>query len=376
MSLTTIPGFGLWMPCKSDESYQIGGATYVLDASGERMTVTFRAPKTGTLTRFEVVVSALTNAPDNGLKFSFQSASATDGMPSGTILGATAGAHVTTAGGSPSATGWLNPGDFGETVAVIAGDVLCAVVEFGGAGFTAGDNLGFGGRNRCSSTGIPFATSASGTKQATNFPIIALRYNDGTYAMVDDEIWPSITHGDFDIDTGTAKNECGLRFSVPVEMTLRAFYYHGLYQGANSQWELYLYDSGGLTVAGPVTIDGDHASSSTTVRWYQIVLPQAVTIAANSEYILGMKPTTIVNFRMTYYTFASSALLDAVPGGSNWYAVDRAWSGGTPGAWTRYNNGTDGYRRPRVLLNFSDVHDGAGGAAIGGTRPFRVTRKH
>lgn len=360
MALVTIPGGGFWLPTKGDESYTIGAGAYVMDAASEKISVTFKAPKTGTLTRFEMTIAGVTNSPNNGLKCSFQSVSATDGLPTGTILGAGAGAHVTTAANSPSAAGWFNPGDFGATVAVTAGDVLCGVVEFGGAGWVSPDSVSFGSMNRCGNTSLTFAATALGTKQASTCAIFVLRYDDGTYAMVEDEIWPSITHGDFDIDTGTAKNECGLRFSVPVPMRLRAFAYHGLQFTTGGGYEVYLYNAAGTNVLGSaLTIDTDITSSATTVRWYHIVLPTSVILTPNSEYILGIKPTTTVNTRVIYYTYISTAVMDAIPAGSEWYAVDRAWSGGNPGAWTRYNNGTDGYRRPRILLNFDQLSSGA-----------------
>jgi hypothetical protein len=381
MALTTIPGLGFWLPQKQDETYAVSGATYVMDASGEKVTVTFMAPKTGTLTRFEMLVATLTNAPDNGLKCSFQTVDGSTGLPTGTIMGS-GSAHVTTAGGSPSAAGWFNPGDFGASVAVTAGDVLSAVVEFGGAGFTAGDSVAFGHLSRTGDLAFPFGASAAGTKQASTFPIIALRYNDGTYAMVEDEIWPVIADGEFTMDTGTAKNEFGMRFSLPVAVTLRAL---NLYLGndaVNGACEVYLYDSGGTNImpngaggTAALAVDGDHASSGVVMRWKILPIPEPVTIAANTEYIVGVKPTTTINTRMVYYTVTSSALMDAIPGGSNFYAVDRAWSGGTPGAWTRYNNGTDGYRRPRVLLGISQLHGaGGGGGSFGGKRPLRVSR--
>lgn len=373
MALTTLPGQGVWIPTKADEGYQIGGSPYVIDATGEKFAVTFMAPKSGNLTRFETTITTLGNAPDNGLKCSFQSASSTDGLATGTILGAGAAAHVTTAGGSPSATGWFNPGDFGAVVAVTAGDILCAVIEFGGAGWVTPDSVGFGGTNRCGNTSLPFAMSATSTKNTSTFPIIALRYDDGTYCMADDEIWPGITHNDFDIDTGTSQNEAGLRFTVPVSMRLRAVEMFMLFAATSAEFELYLYDSGGSTVAGPITIDGDISSSATGLRFYLFVLPAPITLTANSEYVIAYKPTTTVNVRLFYYTFNSLEIMDSIPGGSEWYAIARAWSGGTPAAWTRYNTGT--FRRPRVYLGFDAIDGDTGTPPGSGTRRVANVRR-
>jgi len=354
--LVSFPGLGFWLPAKGDEAYQFIGTTFRIDAAGEKVQIVFRAPKTGNITGFGLTIITLGNAPDNGLKCSLQSIDAS-GVPSGSIL-ASGNAHVTTAGGTPSATGWFEV-TLGAAVAVTRGtDILGAVVEFGGAGWVSPDSVSFGGTNRCGDTGCPYSISGTTTRQTSEFPSFILKYDDGTYSMVQDEVWPAILHADTDIDTGTAANEMGLRFLVPMPLRLRAVCCHMNFAAAGADFELYIYDAAGATVSGPIAIDGDHASTITSSRYYNFVLPAQVVLKPNQEYIFGIKPTTTNNVRLIYYTFNSLAIMDAIPGGSECYEVTRAWSGGTPGAWTRYNTGGNGFRRPRVFLWFDGVDYG------------------
>jgi len=351
VTLVTIPAGGLggvWIPHKGDEFSGVLSSIYTIDALNERVTVSFRAPRTGTLTRFETCISAVGNSPNNGLKLSFQQISASDGMANGTILGGGA-AHITTAANTPSAAGWLATADFGAGVAVTAGDPLACVIEFGGAGWVTPDNVSVGYLSRCGDLGFPFGTSVLTTKQNGTLPIIALRYSDGTYAMIDEEVWPAVTQSTFDMDTGSAQNEAGLRFTVPAPMRLSALDFFLNFAAAGADFEVYLY-AGGSTLVGPISHDGDHSSTVTGGVYYLFPLPTPVVLKPNTEYIVGLKPTTTNNVRLIYYTIDSLALMDAIPGGSEWYAVARAWSAGTPGSWARYQNGTDGYRRPRVFL--------------------------
>lgn len=360
---------GLWIPEKTDESYQFAGGTFVMDASGEKVTITFQAPATGNLQRFEFYVQAVGNAPDNGLKCSFQQRSLTDGIANGTILGASNGAHVTTAGGTPSAVGWVNPGNFGEVAAVTIGDELSLVIEFGGAGFTAGDNITIGQLNRAGDTGLPFSTSATSSKQSSLLPVVALVYDNGDVYMVDEEIQPAKTTTDFDFDTGTSIREAGLKFQVPWNCALVGWRAFMNFAAGSADHEWRLYDASNNVLVGPISRDGDVGSSTTGSRWYlQRIAPY--TLTRNTTYRLVVKPTTTTNVRLIRYQFDTAAhMLSVPPGLSSWCATS-ANSGLT---WTDYNNGSDGYYMPRVHLNLNnfDDGDGGGGTTIAGTTMLR-----
>src|SRR5215203_1724241 len=131
MSSQNIIG-GLTLPPGGYMGTAIAG-TFVIDASGEMAALIMRVPKTGTLTRFEALVQAVGNTPDNGLRFSFQDVSLTTGLPDGVV-----DQFATIASGSVT-TGWVSPGDFDSTRAVTRGDLLALVIDF--PTFVASDSV-------------------------------------------------------------------------------------------------------------------------------------------------------------------------------------------------------------------------------------------
>ena len=120
---------GVWFPAWGAETYQASSSTYVMDLTGERVTVTFYAPRSGDIEGAACLVGAVGNAPDNGLRISLQNVSLTDGIADGTILGGT-NAFVDTAAGQPAAAGWLESGDFAANETVVTGELVALAIEF------------------------------------------------------------------------------------------------------------------------------------------------------------------------------------------------------------------------------------------------------
>ncbi|RJQ37448.1 MAG: hypothetical protein C4555_06340 [Dehalococcoidia bacterium] len=136
MAFVSLPGEGLWVPKPIVYSAY---SNLLIDASGERVAITFDAPLTGTLDSFEFRLGTVTQAPVNGLRCSFQdinSAGNPDGIDDQFRV-------ITT--GLTSST-WVAPGlvtadgtDTGIKRSVTAGQRLAAVISFDN--FVAGDAL-------------------------------------------------------------------------------------------------------------------------------------------------------------------------------------------------------------------------------------------
>jgi hypothetical protein len=333
----------------------LGVATYVMDASGEICAYIFEAPKTGNLTRFEANVAVLGNAFNNGLRFSFQDVSLTTGLPDGVV-----DQFATIASGS-QATGWADPGDFDAPRAVTKGDLLCAVVD--NASFTAADSITM--TNMSGSLGgtiqraFPYAISATNTKNSSaNLPIIALRYDDGSYVPIYGTA-PWVSIGSTSYDTGTTPDEIALAYTPPVPFRAYGLRWIGAVPAAGN-YDAVLYDSGGGVIAS-ASFDGD-VTGTTGNRWNDCIFDATVDLAVGSEYFATIKPTTTNNLTIFHGVLPGLAYFDALPGGQAAFMAQRT----DAGAWTKYNNGTDGYRRAFITLRGTYLDNGASAGGGGG----------
>jgi hypothetical protein len=347
---------------KHDETYTLSASVYAMDAVNEICATVGYPPKAGNIDRIWFRVQAVGNAPDNGLQASIQSVSATDGLNTGTILGATNNAKASTAAGTPSAAGGVEL-TLAEVAAVTTTVPIAVVIGF--VSFTAADNVTIAETNRTGDTGFPFSISSTNGKRTATMPIMAVRYDDGTWWMMDDEIPPFTAVSFFDYDTGTAIKEVGERriYPFPVRITrVRVFL---SVAAANGSLDLHIYDASDTDLITPITHDTDWSGSATGFRWVLFHLATPLDVPANTAITIAFEPTTTVNLRLPYGEFDSAGLMQAMPPcDSGWYARSRGTSGS--GAWTDYNNGTDAYRRIRgMALELSGFDDGTGGG--GGT---------
>jgi hypothetical protein len=357
---------GMWVPILRRQDPALNASTYLMDATSEQAVLVFRAPKAGNLQGFGAYFGAVGNQPNNGLKFSFQSVSLTTGLSTGTILGATNGAHATTAANTPNAAGWTDPGNFSEVAAVSRGDLLAAVIAF--SSFSASDSVTVGGLVVNNFVrGFPYGLTVTGTKNTNVVPIFGIRYDDGTYVDVIHDVWAVTGLNSTSINTGTTPDEMGMAFQVPFPCTLKAVMVT-LQVAAGANYDIVVYDSDGTTALTTQSVDGDLTSSTATV-FHEHYLDADVSLLANTTYRVVIKPTTATSLVFMDHSFQNLALMDTSEGGSAWYLTART----DAGAWTNYNSGT--FRKPRIslLLNGFDDATGGGGGSAGGAHIFGGT---
>ena len=367
MALQAIQG-GLWIPSwKALGNATIDTTTFLIDATGELVALICRVPKTGNLTRFEAMIGAVANAPDNGLRFSFQGVSLTTGVPDGVIV-----ESITTAGGSPSAAGWLNPGDFNVARAVTQGDLLALVIDI--PTFVAADSVAIGGITQLTSSQVfPYSVRTLTTKSGTVLPIMALHYDDGTYAYLTPDGWGqqlvAIVGGAGGIDTGTTPDEAGLAITLPFPARLVGVQ-HATAVPAGGNYDLVIYDAASTPLV-TLSVDGDVTGVATVGMHYHL-LPTPVTLANGVVYRVILKPTTTNNLLLNTQAFNSLALMDTAEGGQSFYLTQRT----DAGAWTDFNTGGAGFRKPRMWLLFDAFDDGVsaggGGMCVAGPRVGEV----
>lgn len=353
--LSSIP-YGTFFPARGDEgSGSINVSTYVIDATGEKAAFIIQAPKTGNITKFETNVVTVTNAPDDGLRLSFQDVNTTTGQPDGTV-----DQFVKTLGGTPSSSGWLNAGNFDNSRAVTKGDIFACVIDI--ETFTTGDSLAIGGITSSSDSGFPYGISASTTKNTTVLLIIVLAYDDGTYEIVEAEVWPISTVNAVSYDTADSPDEVGLVFEFPFPVTLNglaAFLRPTTGTGGNS-YSFILYDESD-NVLESLLVDSDINGNPAGLFLQTYIFDTAINLDANTIYRLTARAESATIVIQTWYnTYNSLELMNAVFNNSSMTQRTNA------GSWTNFDNGTDGYRLPRFHLLLSGFNTGSssGGSSV------------
>lgn len=319
---------------------------FFMTASGNYVSLIFRVPKTGTLDKFEFRMADLPNPPDNGLRLSFQDVDPATGLPDGTPDQFRDIASI-------SADTWTVPGvltddgtNTGVKRSVTIGQIMACRIDF--VSFVAGDFLTVGAlAYLINATGTPsgaFPYSAvSGSKVNPNILSIALKYDDGTYAYISPLVYPVKTWNGITYNNGSAADEVGLRFTVPVDTDLLGIHIRGDIQ---NDAEIVIYD--GTTPIKTVSCDGTITSGPGSY----FIMFDAVPLTASTVYRAILKPTTASNVSVYYFDVESNAHLGAVEGGTDWYYTSRV----DAGSWTDLTTA-----RPWMGLVLDMANGGGGG---------------
>ena len=346
MAIKRLTGGGLWTPAINDEvSHALGAANYVLDASGEIAAIIFRAPKAGTIVGAALNIGAVSNAPDNGIKVGRQGIGAT-GLNDGSYV-----SSVTSSAGTPSATGWFDPGDWDTPQVVAHKELVCVVVSHNS--FTAGDNFSIANIVLASDLCFPYSISATNTKQGTYLPCIFPRYSDGSYAYISREHYAATTLTNTNlINSGSTPDEYALAMRFPWRVEIGQLCIQ-MTAAAGADYDLIIYDAADRVVAS-ASHDADILSTNSTQRWHQQPITPAV-LERDQLYRIAWKPTTTNNSTVFWQTFQDGPTMDTMDGGRDWFMSTRV----NGGAWTDYNNSTNGWRRFRAAVLITGIDDGA-----------------
>lgn len=336
-----------WFPLPPDGiTHLLSTSVYVMDASGELAALCFRVPRTGTIDRFGAIV-AISNTPDNGLRFSFQDL--VNGLPDGVV-----DQFATVPSGS-LASGFVDPGAFDASRSVTRNDPLALVVDF--PSFVAGDSVTVQSTtngNNGSWGGFPLGVSVTNTKNGINLPQMYLHYTDdgGIWVPASVLISPYTTLTTLSMDTGTSPDEAGMAFTLPYPCTLDRVIVSLNMTAAGSDFDLILYDDAD-NILSTASHDGDNISSTAAQRELELLLDEEIDLSAGSLYRIVIKPTTLTNVALAFGTIPST-IFSIAPGAGLAYLTARV----DGGAWTNFNNGTDGYRLPTISLGISAWDDG------------------
>jgi len=355
MAFQTITG-GLWLPLPT--VHTVGAPSYIpgsllIDASAEKAAFIFRAPKTGTLDKAEIRTGAVTLGGSSVLRLSFQDVDLTTGFSDGTQ-----DQYRDIAAASVSANSWLAPGlmtsdgtDGGTKRSVTVGDQLSVVLEY--STFTASDSviwaiLGAAGVGQTISA-FPTAAlyTASWAFYSGGFPVMALKYSDGTYAGVGDFVCVASAVNSVTYNSGSTPDERALYFQLPAPVKVGGAWVRCDLDG---DADVVLYDSDGSSVLSSASCDKDVRSQTSGGNLF--VRFAEATLAASTTYRLSIKPTSATSLTLYDFDVSAAAILGAVAGGSNWHFSSRT----DAGAWSQVTT-----KRIWAGLLVTAIDDGVGG---------------
>lgn len=332
-----------------------GTYSVALSNTTTRLGVVIRVPKTGTLDWFEWRTQTVSNNPDNGIRMSFQDVTSA-GFPDNVED------QFCVMAGPFSSNAWQVPSGYmgstgtgsGTKRSVTKGEYIACVLQL--ENFVTGDNLQasifntdgsrFGTPGNYQIACTSGDSGASYTGQADN-PVVALRYDDGTYGFCQSGIIPATTVNTRTFNSGSTPDERGLLFQVPVPARLKGFYL--IYDGNNAACDFVLYNSANtvLETLAAQLFTGQNAAGGYT--YFEFASPHDLN--ANSNYRLTVLPGGS-NVAIYDFDVNSSALRAAIDGGATWMSTQRT----DGGAWTDTNT-----NRPFIHLVFDGFDNAAGG---------------
>lgn len=352
MAQVTIPG-GLWMPAP----WQVGTAApahtgLTMDAAAEKYAMIFDVPRSGVLESFEFRTATVLNNPDNGIRISFQNLDAS-GDPDGTQD------QFRDITGTINSNTWFAPGlitsdgtDGGVKRTVTAGDRLAVVIEF--ISFTASDSFQIAGLSMVSGSAELLDTqnyvdhfTAAWAKNTTVLPLGALKYVTDGFVPIHDQIYPVQTFNTRTYGNGSTPDEIALYFQVPFSGACDGFWVRS---DVDADVDVVLYDSDGTSTLASYTIDSSARITTAGAIYQGHWAP--VTLSANTNYRLSIKPTSASTFSLYTLTTNSAALMGGAPGGTAWHRSERT----DAGAWSQTTT-----ERPLAGLHFASVDVSAGG---------------
>jgi len=351
MALQTIKGGGLLLPnhfgmIRGDILDNTGP---IIDATGEKVGFVFQVPKTGTIDRVCFRVRDVTTSQT--LRAGLETVDATTGAPTGTQYG---GSAVGTQAAPVQQT--FYEVTLGTAASATAGDTVALVVQFDSTvgNLRLGQIDGLSGGPRA---GIPYINhyTTAWAKSQSGVPLMAIRYDDGSYENIG--AMPFASRTDTAFNSGSTPDEIGNYFTLPGPMRAAGVFAIATPTGA---FDIVFYE--GSTALRTISVDPDVVGNAGAVEFF-LRFSSPVSLTASTAYRIVFKPTTTTNISVRQLGVLSTAMLDVLPGGSDWYKTSRS----DAGSWTEDNTA----RIWGLGILFDQIDDGA--SAGGGVGPRILT---
>lgn len=348
MALQSIPG-GLWLPRPLLGSQFLAFATtLVLDAADEKAGFLIHAPRTGNVRKIRWRTGTVTTGAT--LDVRLETIDAATGFPSGTLFGTNTNASQVVASTDDNTT-FLT--QLTADAAVTQGDLLGVAIVNPSASpgnmvisavrwdqpMTAGDFP------QCALFTASWATVGNIA------PVVALEYDDGSYAYVE---WchPVTAINSVTFANSSTPDVRGLRFKVPFPCKASRFW---VYADADGDFDVKLLDSDGVTALATVSVDKDVPGAATAAGQYFRPFPADITLVKDTFYRLVIEPTSATSLTVYDVDVPTAAVMDALEGGQNWHYTS-AKDPANEASWTQVLT-----KRPFMGVKFSAFDDGVGG---------------
>lgn len=349
-----IPGTSLGSPTGFGDSASISG----IDAADEKYSVIFQNPETKNISKLWFMTGTVTTGADIDVRI--ETVSTSDGNPTGTLL-ATNSNHVQTITSGNDNT------EFEVTLDAVAaatrGQLVSAVLanpgsSFGNIQFRYCSPYNVGGR-------LPYTAlfTSSWAKSASVTPLIAIGYDDGSWAVPPGCIAFNATSAATFNNTSTPDIK-GLKFQFPFGIRVSGFWFVGDMDGeVDIRLVTSAYHEANATgILESIALDPDQRPSVAAGQ-YNCLLDTPVEIAASTASRLIIVPTSATNVTLAEITFPNAGIAASFNGGTN-FSLTTAKDPTGDGSWTNYNNGTDGYRQPLMGLLIDGIDIPAGGGSF------------
>lgn len=167
-------------------------------------------------------------------------------------------------------------------------------------------------------------------------------------------------------NSSSSPDEYALKFSIPIKCRCSGISVFMSNIAAAADFSLSLWPASSSVDGDALTqiaIDGDWPFSTSADGYFTVMFPDAVELAANTTYYLGVRADTANNIAIGRFgvpTGVTNALRGFGNGSDTCYQSTRAWTAGTAGAWTDLAT-----TLPLISLVIDQLDDGAGGAGGG-----------
>lgn len=331
MALQTIKG-GFYIPDygKGWTSEVEAWTGFTIDASGEKIAMVFKVPKTGTIAKIGFATRGVSNSQT--LRVGIETVNAS-GDPSGTQYG---GSAVGTQA-APAANTYYTV-TLGTGATATRGDTVAVVIQFDG---TVGNaNVAYFNTNTNPNLAFPYYdnfTAAWAHNAITGGLIMHLEYDDASVEAIPHAYPVSVDTIAVTFNNGSSPDERALKFTLPNPTRVSGFW---AFLDLDAAVDLVLYDSDGTTVLETQSLVAAERAG-TAGSFITALFDATETLTASAVYYLAVKPTSVTNVTLKEFTVSTALIMDAFSIGQNAYLSTRA----DAGAWTDTTT-----RRPLVGL--------------------------
>ena len=296
----------------------------VIDAAGEKQGGTFYATATATIRKVGFPVQLVTSSGDVDVRI--ETIDATTGLPSGTLVHASADATITI-----SATGW-NTADFGDgNGAPVTRGTQYAVVIQDNASSAPNIQIGVSNNDQFSDFPYQLGFVSSWAKVSNVNPIFSLEFADATYMVLPLNNQHVATAATSVFSNASSPDHRGLKFQVPFACRIAGCW---TWFDMDGNADIKLYDSDGTTVLETQGVDKD--IRRTTAGNIQIVwFDNSEILTIDTFYRIAVAPSTTTSIRYYNVSINSTAIMDSLPGTSNWHSTSKKDAGWTDVTSTR-----------------------------------------